>query len=107
MTDPIIHRFPVKQEGAFVNAYLVETSSGVVAVDGLLTVTESKAMRQGLERLGKPLRGVLLTQAHPDHYAGLAHLLAEDELPIIAPQGVIDAIEADDPIKDEILGPMF
>jgi hypothetical protein len=33
---PTIHRFPVEHEGAVVNAYLVETASGVVAVDGLL-----------------------------------------------------------------------
>jgi glyoxylase-like metal-dependent hydrolase (beta-lactamase superfamily II) len=107
MNQPIIHRFPATHEGAFVNAYLVETSSGVVAVDGLLTVSASKGMRDGLERIGKPLRGILVTQAHPDHYAGLEEIVAGDEVPIIAPQGVIDAIEADDAIKDQILGSMF
>jgi glyoxylase-like metal-dependent hydrolase (beta-lactamase superfamily II) len=105
--EPTIHRFPTKHEGAFVNAYLIETDSGVVAVDGLLTVSESKAMRDGLERIGKPLRAVLLTQAHPDHYAGLSQLVAGDDVPIIAPQGVIDAIAADDAVKDQIIGPMF
>jgi glyoxylase-like metal-dependent hydrolase (beta-lactamase superfamily II) len=49
-----------------VNAYLVETDNGVVAVDSLLTVTESRAMRAALERLGKPLLAVLLTHSHPD-----------------------------------------
>jgi glyoxylase-like metal-dependent hydrolase (beta-lactamase superfamily II) len=107
MKEPTIHRFPARHEGASVNAYLVETSSGVVAVDGLLTVAESKAMRDGLERIGKPLRAVLVTQAHPDHYAGLAQIVGGDEVPIIAPQGVIDTIEADDAIKDQIVGPMF
>ena len=107
MNEPTIHRFPEKHEGAFVNAYLVETSTGVVAVDGLLTVSASKAMRDGLERIGKPLRAVLVTHAHPDHYAGLAQIVAGDEVPIFAPQGVIDTIEADDAIKDHILGPMF
>jgi glyoxylase-like metal-dependent hydrolase (beta-lactamase superfamily II) len=104
---PQIHRFPSQVEGAFVNAYLVETETGVVAVDGLLTVSASKAMREGLERIGKPLRAVLVTQAHPDHYAGLAQIVAGDEVPIIAPQGVIDTIERDDAIKDQIVGPMF
>jgi glyoxylase-like metal-dependent hydrolase (beta-lactamase superfamily II) len=107
MTKPTIHRFPEKHEGAFVNAYLVETSTGVVAVDGLLTVSASRAMRDGLEGIGKPLRAVLVTQAHPDHYAGLQQIVAKDEVPIIAPQGVIDAIEADDAIKDQIVGQMF
>ena len=30
------HRFPIEHESAFVNAYLVETGAGVVAVDALL-----------------------------------------------------------------------
>jgi glyoxylase-like metal-dependent hydrolase (beta-lactamase superfamily II) len=67
--EPTIHRFPAKHDGAFVNAYLVETGSGVVGVDGLLTVSEARAMRGGLEQVGKPLLAVLLTQSHPDHYA--------------------------------------
>jgi glyoxylase-like metal-dependent hydrolase (beta-lactamase superfamily II) len=105
--EPIIHRFPVSDEGAFVNAYLVETESGVVAVDSLLRVSESRALRAGLEALDKPLLAVLLTHSHPDHYAGLTELVAGDNVPIIAPQGVIDVIVRDDPLKDQILGPMF
>jgi glyoxylase-like metal-dependent hydrolase (beta-lactamase superfamily II) len=105
--QPLVHRFPVQQEGAFVNAYLVETQAGVVAVDSLLTVSESRAMRRALERIGKPLQAVLLTQSHPDHYAGLTQLVAEDDVPIFAPQGVIDTIIRDDAAKDAIVGPMF
>jgi glyoxylase-like metal-dependent hydrolase (beta-lactamase superfamily II) len=106
-TEPIIHRYPREHEGAFVNAYLVETTSSVVAVDSLLTVSESRALRAGVEQLGKPLRAVLLTQSHPDHYGGLTELVAGDDVPIIAPQGVIDTIIRDDPAKEEILRPMF
>jgi glyoxylase-like metal-dependent hydrolase (beta-lactamase superfamily II) len=105
--QPTIHRFPAQHEGAFVNAYLVETDSGVVAVDSLLTVSESRAMREALVRLGKPLLAVLLTHSHPDHYGGLANLVAGDDVPIVAPQGVIDTIVRDDPVKEGILRPMF
>jgi glyoxylase-like metal-dependent hydrolase (beta-lactamase superfamily II) len=102
-----IHRYPQQPEGAFVNAYLVETDHGVVAIDSLLTVSESRAMRAGIERLGKPLRAVLLTHSHPDHYGGLTEIVAGADVPIIAPQGVIDTIVRDDPVKEEILRPMF
>jgi glyoxylase-like metal-dependent hydrolase (beta-lactamase superfamily II) len=102
-----IHRYPAQPDGAFVNAYLVETDHSVVAIDALLTVSESRAMRAALERLDKPLRAVLLTHSHPDHYGGLTELVAGDEVPIIAPQGVIDTIVRDDPVKEGILRPMF
>ena len=108
MSDqPKIHPFPEKTEGAFVNAYLVETDSGVVAVDGLLTLSAAKEMRSALDRLAKPLRAALVTQSHPDHYAGLSEIVAGYDVPIFAPQGVIDTITADDSIKNDIVGPMF
>src|SRR4029453_5350417 len=64
-------------------------------------------MRAALDRLGKPLHAVLLTQSHPDHYAGLSEIVAGSDVPIVAPQGVIDTITADDAMKDQIIGPMF
>jgi glyoxylase-like metal-dependent hydrolase (beta-lactamase superfamily II) len=105
--DPTIHRFPAKHEGAFVNAYLVETASGVVAVDGLLQVSAAKEMRAGIDRLGKPLMAALVTHSHPDHYAGLGEIVAGADVSIYAPQGVIDTITADDALKDQVIGPMF
>jgi glyoxylase-like metal-dependent hydrolase (beta-lactamase superfamily II) len=105
--EPKIHRFPAEHEGAFVNAYLVETAAGVVAVDGLLQVSAAREMRAGLDRLGKPLLAALLTQSHPDHYAGLGEIVAGTDVPVYAPQGVIDTITADDALKDQIIGPMF
>jgi glyoxylase-like metal-dependent hydrolase (beta-lactamase superfamily II) len=104
---PTIHRFPVEHAGAFVNAYLVETASGVVAVDGLLQVSAAKEMRAGLDALGKPLLAALVTHSHPDHYAGLREVVAGADVPIYAPQGVIDTITADDALKDQIVGPFF
>jgi glyoxylase-like metal-dependent hydrolase (beta-lactamase superfamily II) len=105
--EPRIHRFPVQAEGAVVNAYLIETESGVVAVDGLLTVSAAKEMRAALDRLGKPLHAALVTHSHPDHYAGLGEIVAGSDVPIVAPQGVIDTIQGDDAMKDQIVGPMF
>jgi glyoxylase-like metal-dependent hydrolase (beta-lactamase superfamily II) len=106
-SEQLIHRFPQVHEGAFVNAYLVETGSSVVAIDSLLTVSASRAMREGVESIGKPLQAVLLTHSHPDHYGGLTELVAGDDVPIIAPQGVIDTIARDDDQKEQLLRPIF
>src|SRR5262245_3641982 len=105
-SEPTIHRYPVEHEGAFVNAYLVETEPSVVAVDALAKLPDSRGMRAGLEPLGKPLRAVLLTPSRPDHYGGLTQLVAGDDVPVIALQGVIDTIARDDEMKEKILRPM-
>jgi hypothetical protein len=42
---PLIHRVTSSPAGALVNAYLVETESGVVAIDSLLTVSDSRMLR--------------------------------------------------------------
>jgi hypothetical protein len=55
-TDLTIHRFPVAQEGAFVNAYLVETPSGAVVVDGLLQVSAARDGRAGARHSRWPAR---------------------------------------------------
>ena len=104
---PPIHHVSSSPEGALVNAYLVETRTGVVAIDSLLTVSDSRMLRARVEALGKPLEAVLLTQSHPDHYGGLTELIAADDVPVIAPQGVHDVIRRDDEIKEQILRPMF
>jgi len=105
--QPIIHRFPAQHDGAFVNAYLVETENGVVAVDGLLQVSAAREVHAALQAIGKPLRAVLVTQSHPDHYAGIGEIVGEQHVPILAPQGVIDTIRRDDAAKNEIVAPMF
>lgn len=100
-----VHR--VQAQAFPLNAYLVETENGVVAVDGLLTVSDARALRARLESLGKPLLAVLVTHAHPDHYAGLTELLAGEDVPIVATAGVAQVIRQDDAVKDKVLGPMF
>jgi glyoxylase-like metal-dependent hydrolase (beta-lactamase superfamily II) len=90
-----------------VNAYLVETAAGVVAVDSTLTVSDAGALRRRADALDKPLRAVLITHAHPDHYGGGVKLVGSDEIPIVAAKGVDAVIRRDDETKEGILRPMF
>jgi len=90
-----------------VNAYLVETGTGVVAVDATLGVSDGKRLRARVEALGKPLAAVIITHAHPDHYGGVAPLLGDADVPVYAVAGVNDVIRRDDEAKEQILRPMF
>jgi glyoxylase-like metal-dependent hydrolase (beta-lactamase superfamily II) len=100
-----IHRFT--DEALPVSAYLVELADAVVAVDATLTVSGGRGLRAQADALGKPLAGVLVTHAHPDHYGGLVELLRGEDLPVFATAGVAAVIARDDAVKEEILRPML
>jgi glyoxylase-like metal-dependent hydrolase (beta-lactamase superfamily II) len=72
---PRIYTHMSDEKGIFVNGYLVETANGVVVIDSALTVSESKALREELDSINKPLLAVLLTHPHPDHVAGVTYLV--------------------------------
>ncbi|MGH2561276.1 MAG: MBL fold metallo-hydrolase [Thermomicrobiales bacterium] len=93
--------------GIFANAYLVETTHGVVAVDGTLTVSESRALRARLDAIGKPLLAVLVTHAHPDHVAGIGNLIGSTDVPILATQSVAELARAFEGPKRAQWKPVF
>jgi len=103
----VTHRIESDVGDTPVNAYLVEGEREVVAVDGTLTVSGGRAVRERIESTGKPLAALLLTHAHPDHYGGVVEAVAGIDAPIVATAGVDDAIRRDDEAKEGILRPMF
>jgi glyoxylase-like metal-dependent hydrolase (beta-lactamase superfamily II) len=107
MSSNLIHRFHADGAGTPVNAYIIEGRSGSVVVDSTLIVSDGRALRARVEQLGKPLLGVVITHAHPDHYGGLVELVRDLDVPVFATSGVAEVIRRDDPIKEEILRPMF
>ena len=48
-----------------------------------------------------------MTHAHPDHYGGVSALLGETRVPVYAVPGTDRVIRRDDPVKEQILRPMF
>lgn len=90
-----------------VNSFLVHGPEGVVVVDGMLTVSDAELVRAAVDRSGAPLAGVLVTHPHPDHYAGLAHIVGPDDVPIVATRAVDAIIRRDDNLKDAAVGPMM
>lgn len=96
----VVHQYSAGPAGLLVNAYLVETRNGVVAIDSTLTVSDSTALRQQLDAIGKPLLAVLLTHGHPDHYNGVTALVTGNDVPIVATAGVAQVIEQYDEAKE-------
>lgn len=102
----IIHRFD-QQKPFPVNAYIVEGPGGLVIIDATLTVSSSKELRRRADAIGKPIKAILLTHPHPDHYAGLAAVTAGLDVPIVAQAGVDDVVRRDDAMKNKVVGPLF
>src|SRR4029450_1515930 len=103
--DVIVHR--VEASLFPVNAYLVETSTGVVVVDATFGVSDGRRLRPRVDALRKPLAAVIITHSHPDHYGGVTPLLDGADVPVYAVAGVNEVIRRDDATKDQILRPMF
>jgi glyoxylase-like metal-dependent hydrolase (beta-lactamase superfamily II) len=58
-----------------VNAYLVPEDDGLTLVDALIP-RSAKAVLEGAQRLGAPIRRIALTHAHGDHIGSLDELAA-------------------------------
>jgi glyoxylase-like metal-dependent hydrolase (beta-lactamase superfamily II) len=90
-----------------VNAYVVHGPSGLVLIDGMLTISDAALVRQAIDESDRSLAGVVVTHPHPDHYAGLAEITNGDDVPLIATRAVDEVIRRDDEMKNGIVGPMM
>lgn len=82
-------------------ALITGSSAGI---GGLLTRAGSSMLRERVDALHKPLRAVIVTHGHPDHYGGVAQLVAGREgVPVFAIEGVDAVIRRDDALKGRLL----
>jgi glyoxylase-like metal-dependent hydrolase (beta-lactamase superfamily II) len=106
MSEYRIHTYTAAEAGLFVNSYLVETAEGVVLVDANLLLSDIRALAARLAALQKPLLGVFVTHAHPDHFNGLPDLAGED-VPVYAAGEVADTIARIAAAKREQWQPVY
>ncbi len=91
MPEYRIHTYTAAEAGLLVNSYLVESADGVVLVDANLLMSDVRALDARIAALHKPLLGVFVTHAHPDHFNGLP-VLAGDDVPVYATADVAGTI---------------
>lgn len=104
-TPLVVHRF---QASLFpVNAHVIESATDVIVIDATLGMSDGQRLRARVADTGKPLSGVIVTHAHPDHYGAVTALVGDSKVPVYAVTGVDDVIRRDDADKERILRPMF
>ncbi len=107
MVEWTIHTYTAADSGLFVNSYLLETPSGVVVVDTNLLTSDIAALAARLAALHKPLLGVFLTHAHPDHFNGTLELVRDREVPVYATGEVARVIGEIADAKREQWAPVY
>lgn len=68
-----VHRF-VSDQGWSVNAYVIESPTGLLLIDGQLLNADARLLAALIKSLNKPLVAALVTHAHSDHFAGFSEL---------------------------------
>jgi glyoxylase-like metal-dependent hydrolase (beta-lactamase superfamily II) len=101
-----IHTYAAAEAGLLVNSYLVEAAEGVVLVDANLLQSDARALAARIAALRKPLLGVFVTHAHPDHFNGLP-VVAGDDVPVYATADVADTIARIADAKREQWQPVY
>lgn len=102
-----IHTYTSAEAMLKVNAFIVEASKELVIIDTTLTMSDSKALKQMADSLGKPIAAVLLTHGHPDHIAGTYNIAPDDNIPIYALPSVKKLMEETEAAKLEQWSAMF
>jgi alkyl sulfatase BDS1-like metallo-beta-lactamase superfamily hydrolase len=79
-----VHTYKSSEAGIFSNAYLIETSGHIIAIDSTLLESTSKELREMIETVRKPLAAVLLTHGHPEHHNGVTNVIRGQSVDVIA-----------------------
>jgi glyoxylase-like metal-dependent hydrolase (beta-lactamase superfamily II) len=89
-----VTRFESSAQGFAVNSWLVPTKVGLIVIDTQFTMTEADKLARIVIQTGRPLKAIVITHPHPDHYNGTCRLLELAHVPVFATQATIDGIRA-------------
>jgi glyoxylase-like metal-dependent hydrolase (beta-lactamase superfamily II) len=102
-----IHSYTSKEPMLKVNAFIVESPEALVIVDTTLTMSDSIALKQKADTIGKPVAGIILTHGHPDHVAGTSNISPQEDIPVYSLPSVKDLMEKTEQDKHKQWSSMF
>ena len=102
-----IHTYTSGEPMLRVNAFIVETTKELIIVDTTLTMSDSKALKQKADNLGKPVAGIILTHGHPDHVAGTYNIAPKGDIPVYALASVKKLMEDTEEAKHKQWSGLF
>ena len=91
---PLLHRYTTTERSYVVNAFWLESTTGIVLIDTLMLKSDASALAAAIRSSGKPLTAVLLTHPHGDHFGGMATLRkAFPKAEYVATRATADAVK--------------
>jgi glyoxylase-like metal-dependent hydrolase (beta-lactamase superfamily II) len=88
-----VHMFTSTPGEMDTNSFIIETARSAVAIDTQFLATPARQFRTMLDEIGKPLRAVVITHPHPDHFNGTDIFLEGiSDVPILATAATIAGI---------------
>jgi len=87
-------RFSSDEQGFAVNSWLVFTATGLVVIDTQFTVAQADKLAEAVAAAGRPLKAIIVTHPHPDHFNGVCRLLRIARVPVYATRATIDGIHS-------------
>jgi glyoxylase-like metal-dependent hydrolase (beta-lactamase superfamily II) len=92
---PQIHNY-TSSGLAPVNSWIIETKDGVVIIDAQRQLSEGKKVLNEVQKINKPILGIIITHPHPDHINGVEALLnGTANVPIYSTQSTFQIMKND------------